>query len=83
VKENEIMKLNEAIKEMRGTKTQTELAENIGYKQGALATSMKRNNMQVKTLIALAESCEYEVVLRPKKGTNKAERTYVISEAGL
>lgn len=77
------MKLNEAINEMKENKTQKELADDIGYKQGALATALKRNNMQVKTLIAIAESCGYELVLRPTGGKNKAERTFMIDEAGL
>ena len=76
------MKLSEAIFEMKGTKTQTELAEEIGYQQGALATALKRNNMQVKTLLMIADKCEYELVLRPTGGKNKAERTYVIDEVG-
>ena len=75
------MKLNEAIKGMLGTKTQSQLAEAINYKTGALSTLLKRNNMQVKTLITMAEAMDYELVLRPKSGTNKAERTYVINDA--
>ena len=75
------MKLNEAIIKMQGVLKQTELAEKIGYKQGALATALKRNNMQVKTLLLIAKSCDYELVLVPKVG-NKKDRTYVIDEVG-
>lgn len=76
------MKLNEAIYEMKGSKTLTELASDIGHKPGALGTVLKRNNMQVKTLVALLESCDYELVIRPTKGLSKGERTYVIDEVG-
>lgn len=75
------MKLIEAIKEMKGTKQQKELASDIGMQAGALGTIVKRNNMQVKTLIAIANACGYEVVVRPKDGLKKSERTYVIDNA--
>lgn len=74
------MKLNEAIEIMRGNKTKTQLAKEIGYLPGAFATMMKRNNAQVKTLVALAESCGYEVVIMPKN-EKKTERMYVIDDA--
>lgn len=78
------MKLNEAInsiKEMCNA-TQKQIIDEIGIKQGAFTTMMKRNNMQVKTLIGIADALDYEVVLRPKKGTNKTERSVIIDMAG-
>ena len=58
------------------------LPEDIGSSQGALSTMLVRNNMQVSTLIKIADGLGYEVVLRPTSGTAKAERTVVIDKAG-
>lgn len=78
------MKLNEAIRNVikMCNKTQNEVATDIGSSQGALATMLMRNNMQVQTLITIADNLGYELVLRPKSGTNKSERTVVIDSAG-
>lgn len=78
------MKLNEAIKhiiKMCNT-TQSKVAKDIGMKQGAFATIMCRNNMQVKTLVGIANGLDYEIVLRPKSGIGKNERSVIIDMAG-
>ena len=78
------MNLKEAINKVikMCNKTQKEVAEDIGTSQGALSTMLVRNNMQVSTLIKICEAMDYEVVLRPTKGTNVKERTVVIDTAG-
>ena len=78
------MKLNDAIKEIikMSNKSQNEVGREIGMQSGAFSTMMRRNNMQVKTLLSICNILGYEVVLRPAKGTNKSERTVIIEEAG-
>ena len=78
------MKLNEAIRELLKmcNISQNGLGEKIGMKSGAFATVMKRNNMQVKTLLAITNALGYEIVLRPKSGTNRSERTVVVDMVG-
>lgn len=79
------MKLNEAVKEIikMCNKSQTEVGNDIGMQSGAFSTMMKRNNMQVKTLVTICNKLGYEIVLRPTEGTNRKERTVIIDEAGL
>lgn len=77
------MNLKEVIKVMSGTKTQQEVAELIGSTQGALATMLSRNNMQIKTLLKIANALGYEIVLRPTSGKDKAERTVILDDLGI
>lgn len=78
------MKLSDGIKKIIElcNRSQNGVGTAVGYKSGTWATIMKRNNMQVKTLVAIANELGYEVVLRPKDGKNKEERSVVIDKVG-
>lgn len=77
------MNLKDVLKVMGGNKTQSEIAKGIGTTQGALATMLSRNNMQVATLYKIADSLGYDIVLRPRSGNDKKERTVVLDDLGI
>ena len=77
------MNLKEAVKVMSGTKTQSEVASLIETSQGALGTMLSRNNMQIKTLLKIANVLGYEIILRPTSGKDKAERTVILDDLGI
>lgn len=77
------MNFREAVKQMIKNEhiTQVELAEKMGFKtQAGVSSLLLKKGVSISTLLKVCEATEYEIVLRPKKGSNKAERTLIIDE---
>ena len=77
------MRISDAIKTILKNehKTQKELSEMLGYPRiTTLNTSLRRGNMTTKKIIEICDALDYEIVLRPKSGTNKLERTVILDE---
>ena len=56
------------------------LAKAMGYKSSASISNLtSRNDMKVSFLLEMCDFLGYEVVLRPTRGENKAERTMVLT----
>lgn len=71
-----IMKLADAVRQMIKEKktTQRSVALKMGYKsQSPFGTMLSRGNMNVTTLVKIANLLDYEVVLQPVKPGKKPE----------
>lgn len=52
------------------------LADMTGRKQGSsIGNAIDRNNMTIQVLLEITDALGYEVVIKPTRGENKAERT--------
>ena len=72
------MKLGEAINKLvkDNKKSHASLAELIGRKNPTFISNMvSRSNANVVTLLEITDALGYEVIIRPKSGDDKAERT--------
>ena len=72
------MKLGEAINKLvkDNKKSHASLAEMIGRKNPTFISNIVgRGNSNVATLLEITDALGYEVILRPKSGDDKAERT--------
>lgn len=72
------MKLGEAINKLvkDNKKSHASLAEMIGRKNPTFISNMvSRGNSNVATLLEITDALGYEIILRPKSGDDKAERT--------
>ncbi len=72
------MKLGEALNKMiKDSKhSHASLAAELGKKSPAsIGNVIQRNNMNVESLLEITEKLGYEVVIRPTRGDDKAERT--------
>lgn len=66
--------LNKLIKDNK--KSHASLAELIGRKNPTFISNMvSRGNCNVDTLLEITDVLGYEIVIKPKSGENKAERT--------
>lgn len=66
--------LNKLIKDNK--KSHASLAELIGRKNPTFISNMvSRGNCNVDTLLEITDALGYEIVIKPKSGENKAERT--------
>jgi hypothetical protein len=72
------MKLGEAINKLvkDNKKSHASLAEMIGRKNPTyISNIVSRSNANVVTLLEITDALGYEVIIRPKSGDDKAERT--------
>ena len=72
------MKLGEAINKLvkDNKKSHASLAEMIGRKNPTFISNMvSRGNANIATLLEITDALGYEVIVRPKSGDDKAERT--------
>ena len=72
------MKLSEAINKLvkDNKKSHASLAELIGRKTPTYISNICiRNNTNVNTLLEITDALGYEIILKPKSGDDKAERT--------
>lgn len=59
--------------------TQKELAKKLGYAYATgVSTLLAKNNPTVDKLIRILDAIGYEIVLRPKNGTNKVSRSVIL-----
>lgn len=77
------MDTKEAVKKILKSEhmTKKELSEKMGY---ARATSLQSvlKNPSIKILIRMMNELDYEIVLKPKNGTDKAKRFIVLDYGG-
>ena len=60
--------------------SQASLAKEMGFNSNAaVGNKIMRNDMKVSFLLEMCDFLGYEVVLRPTRGENKAERTMVLT----
>lgn len=72
------MKLGEAINKLvkDNKKSHASLAELIGRKNPTFISNIVgRGNSNVATLLEITDALGYEIIIRPKSGDDKAERT--------
>jgi hypothetical protein len=72
------MIFREALKKLikDNKKSHASLAELIGRKNPTFISNMvTRGNCNVDTLLEIADALGYEIILKPKSGEDKAERT--------
>jgi len=75
------MNIRDAIKKLLKDNylTQTKISEMLQMSQGDFGNKLRRNDIKISFLLKLTSVLGYEVVIRPKEGLNKAERTIVIT----
>ena len=72
------MKLGEAINKLvkDNKKSHASLAQMIGRKTSTFISNMViRGNTNIDTLLEITDALGYEIIIRPKSGDDKAERT--------
>ena len=75
------MQISEAINKLikDNNHSHATLAKSMGYKSPAsIGNIAYRNDLKVSFLITICDFLGYEVILRPTRGDNKAERTIVL-----
>lgn len=66
--------INKLVKDNK--KSHASLAEMIGRKNPTFISNMvSRSNANIVTLLEITDALGYEVIIRPKSGDDKAERT--------
>ena len=64
--------------------SQKGLAEKLNLKAAASIGNIQvRNDAKVSLLIKMAEVLDYEIVIRPKHGSDRAERTIILDEVNI
>lgn len=73
--------IHEAIKKILEMqhKTQVELAKDLGYKTIAGLNNALTRNATIGKVVTICDALDYEVQLVPRNGTEKKERTVVIT----
>lgn len=76
------MNVSEAIKKVLDNEntTQTELCKKMNIPKTTLNTALRNGNITINKLLNIMNELGYEIVLRPKNGTNKVERSVTIDE---
>ena len=72
------MKLGEAINKLvkDNKKSHASLAEMIGRKNSTFISNIViRENANITTMLEITDALGYEIIIRPKSGDDKAERT--------
>jgi hypothetical protein len=72
------MKLGEAINKLiKDTKhSHASLAAELGKKSpSSISNAISRNNMNIDSLLEITDKLGYEIIIRPTRGEDKAERT--------
>ena len=76
------MKTKKAIKKILKQEhmTQKVLSEKMGYaRPSSLNTVLRANNPKIETLVNIIDALGYEVVLRPKNGSDKVSRSVILN----
>lgn len=76
------MKTKQAIKKILKQEhmTQKVLSEKMGYaRPSSLNTVLRANNPKIETLVNIMDALGYEVVLRPKNGSDKVARSVILN----
>ena len=76
------MKTKQAIKKILKQEhmTQKVLSEKMGYARPSnLNTVLRANNPKIETLVNIMDALGYEVVLRPKNGSDKVSRSVILN----
>lgn len=76
------MKTQQAIKKLLNQEhmTQTDLSDKIGYARvTSLNTVLRSNNPKIESLIKITDALDYEIVLRPKTGSDKVARSVILN----
>ena len=64
-------------------KTQKDLSETLGYaRPTSLNTILRSNNPRLENLVKMMDALGYEIVLRPKTGSDKVARSVVLDMEG-
>ena len=73
------MKIKQAVKKIlkQENLTQIELSERMGYARSS--TVLSSNNPKANNLIKMMDALGYEIVLRPKNGSNKVARSVILN----
>jgi len=77
------MKIKQAVKKIlkQENLTQIELSERMGYARStSLSTVLSSNNPKANNLIKMMDALGYEIVLRPKNGSNKVARSVILND---
>ena len=72
------MNIKDAIKKLikDNNKSYASMAEMIGRKNATFVSNIViRGNCNIDTLLEMTDALGYEIVIKPKSGDNKAERT--------
>ena len=72
------MKFKEALTKliMDNKKSRASLSEMIGRKNPTFISNMvSRGNCNIDTLLEITDALGYEIIIKPKSGDDKAERT--------
>ena len=76
------MKTKQAIKKILKQEhmTQKVLSEKVGYaRPSSLNTVLISNNPQIETLVKIMDTSGYEIILRPKNGSDKVARSVILN----
>ena len=79
------MKAQQAIKKILNQEhmTQKDLSQKLNYtKPTSLNTILRTNNPNTESLIKIMDALDYEIILKPKYGLNKAARSVVLNNDG-
>lgn len=61
-------------------KSQTDLCKDLGVAKTTLNTQLRKGNITTDSLIKIMNELGYEILLRPKNGIDKVERTVVVDK---
>ena len=60
--------------------TQKVLSEKMDYaRPSSLNTVLRANNPKIETLVNIMDALGYEIVLRPKNGSDKVSRSVILN----
>lgn len=64
--------------------SQQSLAVKCGFKSpGTMSNITKRNDTRVSMLFKICEAVDYDIILKPRHGEDKSERTIVFTEMNV
>lgn len=77
------MKLSECLRKLiaDNNSSYARLAERMGYKQPASVGNMvQRGDIKVSQLIKVCNELDYDIIIKPRGGNDRAERTMILDE---
>lgn len=81
--EADIMNLTECLKKLiaDSNSSYSRLAERLGYERASsIGNIMNRSDTKVSILINICNELDYDIIIRPRGGNDRAERTVVLDE---
>jgi predicted XRE-type DNA-binding protein len=60
--------------------TQEKLGKALGIRQNAVSNTVSRGNIGILKLLDIVEFFDYDIILKPRSGDNKDERTIKITK---